>query len=59
MKSYIKMEKTFTKLGYIEIKKLKFHQHKRPISIKDIDSNEIVVSNKISFGKKRSKYFIG
>ena len=53
------MEKTFTKLGYIEIKKLKFHQHKRPISIKDIDSNEIVVSNKISFGKKRSKYFIG
>ena len=28
------MEKTILKLGDIEIKKQKFHQHKRPVSIK-------------------------
>ena len=47
------MEKTITKVGDIEIKKQKFHQHKRPISIKNIDINKIVLSNKVSFGKKR------
>ena len=29
------MQKTITKLGDIEIEKQKFHQHKRPISIKN------------------------
>ena len=53
------MEKTFIKFGDIEIEKQKFHQHKRPISIKNIDINKIVVSNKVSFSKKRFKYFIG
>ena len=52
------MEKTIIKFGDIEIKKQKFHQHKRPISIKNIDVNEKVVSNKVSFGKKGFKYFI-
>ena len=28
------MEKTILKFGDIEIKKQKFHQHKRPVSIK-------------------------
>ena len=42
----------------IEIQKQKFHQYKRPISIKNIDIKKIVVSNKVSFGKKGSKYFI-
>ena len=37
----------------------KFHQYKRPISIKNIDNNKIVVSNKVSFGKMGLKYFIG
>ena len=59
MKLYIKIEKTITKFGDIEIKKQIFHQHKSPISIKDIDTNKIVVSNKFSFGKKGFKYFIG
>ena len=36
----------------------KFHQYKRPISIKK-ESLKIVVSNKVSFGKKGFKYFIG
>ena len=32
--------------------KKKINQHKRPISIKIIDINKIVVSDKVSFGKK-------
>ena len=52
LKAYIKMEKVL-KFGDIEIKKQKFHKHKEPISIKNIDINKITVSNKISFGKKK------
>ena len=52
------MEKNNNKFSDIEIKKQKFHQHKRPISITYIDINKIVVSNKVSFGKKGFKYFI-
>ena len=52
------MEKAIIKFEDIEIEKQKFHQHKRPISIKNIDINKIVVSNKVSFGKKSFKYFI-
>ena len=46
------------KFGDIEIQKQKFHQHKRLISIKNIDINKIVVSNKASFGRKGFKYLI-
>ena len=53
MKVHIKMEKTIIKFGYIEITKQKFHQHQRPISIKNIEIN------KVSFGKKGFKCFIG
>ena len=53
------MEKTTIKFGDIEIKKQKFYWYERPISIKDIDINKIVASNKVSFGKKGFKYFIG
>ena len=53
------MEKTIIKPGDIEIKKQKFHKHRRPISIKNISINKIVVSNKVSFGKNGFKYFIG
>ena len=47
------------KFGDIKIQNPKFHLHKEPISIKNIDINKIVVSNKVSFGKKAFKYFIG
>ena len=48
------------KFSYIEIQKQKFHQHQQPISIKTIEINKIVVSNKASFGKKKGfKWFIG
>ena len=47
------MKKTIIKFGNTKIEKQKFYQHKRPISIENIDINKIVVSNKVSFGKKR------
>ena len=53
------MEKAIIKFGDIEIEKQNFHQHKRSISIKNIDINKIVVSNKVYFGEKGFKYFIG
>ena len=59
MKAYIKTEKTITKFGDNEIKKEKFHEHKGPISIKNMETNIIIVSNRVSFGKKGFKCFIG
>ena len=53
------MGKKNIKFGDIEIQKRHFHQHKGPISIKNVDTDKIVVSNKVSFGKKGFKYFIG
>ena len=43
------MKKTMIKLGDIEIEKQEFHQNKRPTSIRNIDINKIVVSNKVCF----------
>ena len=58
MRAYIKTE-NILKFGDIETQKQKRHQRKEPISIRNIDINEIVVSNKVCFSKKRFKYFIG
>ena len=52
------MEKII-KFGDIEIQKQKLHQYKVPFSIKNIDIKKIVVSNKVSFSKTGSEYFIG
>ena len=46
------------KYGDFEIEKQKFHQNKSPISMKNIDINKTVVSNKVSFGRKGFKYSI-
>ena len=35
-----------------ETEKHKFHQHKNSISIYDVDIKKILVSNKVSLGKK-------
>ena len=48
------MEKTVIKFGDIEIEKQKFHQNKIPTFIKNVDINKIVVSNRVSFDKKKS-----
>ena len=36
-------------------KRKKIHQHKKPSSIKNIDFDKMVVSNNVSFGKKKQK----
>ena len=59
MKVYIKIEKTIIKFDDIKILKQKFHLHKRPISIKNVDIDKTVVSNTVPFGKKGFKYFVG
>ena len=51
MKAYTKMEKII-KFGDIEIHKQTFHQHKEPISKKNVDIDKIVVSNKVFLVKK-------
>ena len=38
------MDKKIIKFGDIDIENQKFHQHKSPISIDNIDINKIVVS---------------
>ena len=59
MRLYIKIDKIIIKFSNIEIEKQKFHQRKRPISIKIRNINNTVASNKPSLGKKDFKYFIG
>ena len=39
----------------LKLKKISFKSY----FIKDVDIEEVLVSNKISFGKKNYKYFIG
>ena len=52
------MDKKIIKFDDTKIEKFKFHQHKSPFLIDNIDINKIVVSTKVSFGKKDFKYFI-
>ena len=52
MKSYVRMEKTITKFEDIEIQKQKLNQHKRPILIKQVDIDRIVVYNRFLLVKK-------
>ena len=53
------MDRKIIKFDETEIEEYKFQQYKNPFSINDIDINEIVASNKFSFGKQDYKYFIG
>ena len=53
------MDKEILRLSDIEIEKNKFHHDKSPIFSEDADNEKISVSNKISFGEKNYKYFIG
>ena len=59
MKVYLKMKKTIIKFGGIWNDNLIFHQYRKPIWMKSIDINKIVVSNQVYFGKIAFKYFIG
>ena len=42
-----------------EIEKNKFYHHKTPIFLGDVDIEKVLISNKIFFGEKNYKYFIG
>ena len=41
------------------MKKNKFYRHKIPVPLRDVDIEKVLVSNKIPFGEKNYKYFIG
>ena len=53
------MGKEILTFGDIEIEKNKFYRNKTPIFLKDLDIEKALASNKISFGEKTYKYFIG
>lgn len=42
----------------IVIDKHKFHYHKNPILVDNLDTDNILITNMISFGKRTYKYFI-
>ena len=42
-----------------EIEKNKFHRYRTPIFLRDVDIKKALVTNKISFGGKNYKCFIG
>ena len=45
-------------IGNIEIEKHKFHRYKNLILLNDIDTDNILISKKISCSVKNYKYFI-
>ena len=51
------MGKEILTFGNIEIKKK--YRYKSPVPLRDVDVEKAIVSNKISFGEKNYKYFIG
>ena len=53
------MGKKFLMFEDIKIGKNKFYHHKTPILGGDVDIEDVLVANKISFGEKNYKYFIG
>ena len=53
------MGKEILTFGDIKIEKNKFYRNKTSIFLKDVDTEKVLVSNKISFGEKNYKYFIG
>ena len=45
------MAKQIVTFGDIEVERHKFHQHKNPISVHDVNTDRIVLSNKVLFSK--------
>ena len=46
------MGKEILTFGDIENEKNKFYQNETPVPLKDVDIKKVLVSNKVSFGKK-------
>ena len=53
------MGKEILTFGDIEIEKNKFYHDKSPVPLRNVDIEKVLVSSKVSFGKKTYKYFIG
>ena len=53
------MGKEILMFGDIEIEKNKFYWYKSLAPRRSVDTEKLLVSNKISFGEKNFKYFIG
>ena len=53
------MGKEILMFDNIEIEKNKFSHYQAPIFVGDANIEKVLVSNKISFGEKNYKYFIG
>ena len=43
----------------MKLKKKKIYSYKSPVTLRDVDIEKVLISNKISFGEKNFKYFIG
>ena len=56
LKVCIKMVKTIITFDDIKTSKQKLHQDKRPILIKDVDNDKILVSNNVPFDKMGLKF---
>ena len=54
---YIEIWQNILRFGNLEIEKRRFHYFKEPISI-DEKNSKILISDKVSCGKKRSKGFV-
>ena len=59
MLSYIKICKEILTSANTELEKNEFYLYKSSVSLKDVDIYKVLVSNKIFFGEKNYKYFIG
>ena len=58
LKPYIRINKKFITFYDTGTEEYKFYQYKKSVPTNDVDINEIVVSNKLPFGKKDFKYFV-
>ena len=54
----MKIGKEILTFGYIGIQKNKFYRNKTPIFKKDVGIEEVLVSDKISFGKRTILYWL-
>ena len=57
--SHIKIGEEILMFADAKVENDKFYCYKSPIFIEDVDINNVLVSNKIAFGEKNFKYFIG
>ena len=46
-------------MAILKLKKNKLYRNKTPNFLKDLEIEKLLVSNKISFGEKNYKYFLG